>query len=128
MGPFNIRNLISWLSLSEFYHCVVFASEAPYVRIPCLCLTPLFRRFRRSIFRTDRGIDHPSKLSGRTHQLARKIPNHRQRLDSGILEEEYAVKLVSMRVTQGGLEEAGREETLATLQLPRNIDLIADSK
>ncbi|MGA9896260.1 MAG: ABC transporter substrate-binding protein [Xanthobacteraceae bacterium] len=109
---------ISELSLSS-YTMLTSRGEAPYVGIPAF----VSRLFRHSgiYIRTDRGIDHPSKLSGRTIGL----PEYQITANvwiRGILEEEYAVKLDSIAWRQGGLEEAGREER-SPLQLPRNIDL-----
>jgi 4,5-dihydroxyphthalate decarboxylase len=54
---------ISELSLSS-YTMLTSRGEAPYVGIPAF----VSRLFRHSgiYIRTDRGIDHPSKLSGRT--------------------------------------------------------------
>ena len=109
---------ISELSLSS-YTMLTSRGEAPYVGIPAF----VSRLFRHSgiYIRTDRGIDHPSKLSGRTIGL----PEYQITANvwiRGILEEEYAVKLDSIAWRQGGLEDAGREER-SPLTLPPNIDL-----
>jgi 4,5-dihydroxyphthalate decarboxylase len=109
---------VSELSLSS-YTMLTSRGQAPYVGIPAF----VSRLFRHSgiYIRTDRGIDHPSKLSGRTvglpeYQITAVV------WIRGILEEEYGVKLDSIAWRQGGLEEGGREER-SPLSLPPNIDL-----
>jgi 4,5-dihydroxyphthalate decarboxylase len=109
---------VSELSLSSFT-MLTSRGESPYVGIPAF----VSRLFRHSgiYIRTDRGIDHASKLSGRTIGL----PEYQITANvwiRGILEEEYGVKLESIAWRQGGLEEAGREER-SPLSLPANIDL-----
>lgn len=93
--------------------------EMPYVGIPAY----VSRLFRHSgiYIRTDRGIDHPSKLAGRTVGL----PEYQITATvwiRGILEDEYGVKVRDVAWRQGGLEEAGRTER-AKLDLPPEIDL-----
>lgn len=109
---------ISELSLSSFT-MLTSRGEAPYVGIPAF----VSRLFRHSgiYIRTDRGIDHPSKLSGKTiglpeYQITAVV------WIRGILADEYGVDLDSIAWRQGGLEEAGREER-SPLVLPPNVDL-----
>jgi 4,5-dihydroxyphthalate decarboxylase len=109
---------VSELSLSSFT-MLTSRRESPYVGIPAF----VSRLFRHSgiYIRTDRGIDHPSKLSGRTIGL----PEYQITANvwiRGTLEEEYGVKLDSIAWRQGGLEEGGREER-SPLSLPPNIVL-----
>jgi 4,5-dihydroxyphthalate decarboxylase len=109
---------VSELSLSSFA-MLTSRGESPYIGIPAF----VSRLFRHSgiYIRTDRGIDHPSKLSGRTIGL----PEYQITANvwiRGILEDEYGVKLESIAWRQGGLEEAGREER-SPLSLPATIDL-----
>jgi 4,5-dihydroxyphthalate decarboxylase len=109
---------VSELSLSSFT-MLISRGEASYVGIPAF----VSRLFRHSgiYIRTDRGIDHPSKLAGRTIGL----PEYQITANvwiRGILEEEYGVELESIAWRQGGLEEAGRHER-SPLSLPANIDL-----
>jgi 4,5-dihydroxyphthalate decarboxylase len=93
--------------------------QAPYVAIPAY----VSRLFRHSgiYIRTDRGIDHPSKLSGKTIGL----PEYQITANvwiRGILESEYGVNLNSIAWRQGGLEEGGREER-SPLSLPPEVNL-----
>jgi 4,5-dihydroxyphthalate decarboxylase len=93
--------------------------ESPYVGIPAF----VSRLFRHSgiYIRTDRGIDHPSKLAGKTIGL----PEYQITATvwiRGILEDEYGVKVENVAWRQGGLEDAGRKER-AALDLPPSIDL-----
>jgi 4,5-dihydroxyphthalate decarboxylase len=109
---------VSELSLSSFT-MLTSRGAAPYVGIPAF----VSRLFRHSgiYIRTDRGIDHPSKLSGKTiglpeYQITAVV------WIRGILADEYGVDLESITWRQGGLEEAGREER-AQLVLPSSINL-----
>lgn len=109
---------ISELSLSS-YTMLTSRGEAPYVGIPAF----VSRLFRHSgiYIRTDRGIDHPSKLSGKTIGL----PEYQITANvwiRGTLEQEYGVNLNSIAWRQGGLEEPGREER-SPLSLPPEVDL-----
>jgi 4,5-dihydroxyphthalate decarboxylase len=109
---------VSELSLSSF-SMLTSRGDAPYVGIPAF----VSRLFRHSgiYIRTDRGIDHPSKLSGKTVGL----PEYQITANvwiRGILKDEYGVDLESIAWRQGGLEDAGREER-ARLDLPASIDL-----
>lgn len=109
---------VTELSLSSFT-LLTSRDEAPYVGIPAF----VSRLFRHSgiYIRTDRGIDDPSKLSGRKIGL----PEYQITANvwiRGILEEEYGVRPESITWWQGGLEEAGREER-APLLLPPEIDM-----
>jgi 4,5-dihydroxyphthalate decarboxylase len=109
---------ISELSLSSFT-MLTSRGEAPYIGIPAF----VSRLFRHSgiYIRTDRGIDHPSKLSGLTIGL----PEYQITASvwiRGILEDEYGVRNESVKWRQGGLEDPGREER-ARLDLPASIDL-----
>ena len=109
---------VSELSLSSFT-MLTSRGQAPYVAIPAF-VSCLFRHSGIYI-RTDRGIDHPSKLSGKTIGL----PEYQITATvwiRGILADEYGVDLESVAWRQGGLEDAGREER-AKLELPASIDL-----
>jgi 4,5-dihydroxyphthalate decarboxylase len=109
---------VSELSLSS-YTMLLARGESPYVGIPAF----VSRLFRHSgvYIRTDRGIDHASKLSGKTIGL----PEYQITANvwiRGTLEEEYGVDLDSIAWRQGGLEDAGREER-SPMVLPPNVDL-----
>src|SRR5262245_9537089 len=109
---------ITELSLSSFT-LLTSRGESPYVGIPAF----ISRLFRHSgiYIRTDRGIDHPSKLAGKTIGL----PEYQITATvwiRGILEDEYGVKVESVAWRQGGLEDPGRQER-AALDLPPSIDL-----
>jgi 4,5-dihydroxyphthalate decarboxylase len=109
---------VSELSLSS-YTMLTSRGEQPYVGIPAF----VSRLFRHSgiYIRTDRGIDHPSKLAGLTIGL----PEYQITASvwiRGIIEDEYGVKLEGVKWRQGGLEDPGREER-AKLDLPDTIDL-----
>lgn len=108
---------ITELSLSSFT-LLTSRGEAPYVGIPAF----VSRLFRHSgiYIRTDRGIDNPSKLAGRTIG----VPEYQMTANvwiRGILEQEYGVKPQDVSWRQGGLEEAGREER-ARIELPPEVD------
>lgn len=109
---------VSELSLSSFT-MLTSRGEAPYVGIPAF----VSRLFRHSgiYIRTDRGIDDPSKLAGKTVGL----PEYQITATvwiRGILQDEYGVDVRSVRWRQGGQEEAGRTER-SKLTLPEDIDL-----
>jgi 4,5-dihydroxyphthalate decarboxylase len=109
---------VSELSLSSF-SILTSRGESPYVGIPAF----VSRLFRHSgiYIRTDRGIDHPSKLSGKTIGL----PEYQITANvwiRGTLEDEYGVDLRSIIWRQGGLEEPGREER-SRLSLPSSVNL-----
>lgn len=109
---------VTELSLSS-YTMLVSRGESPYVGIPAF----VSRLFRHSgiYIRTDRGIDHPSKLAGKTIGL----PEYQITATvwiRGILQDEYGVNVEDVAWRQGGLEDAGRQER-AQLALPANIDL-----
>lgn len=109
---------VTELSLSSFT-MLTSRGDAPYVGIPAF----VSRLFRHSgiYIRTDRGIDHPSKLAGKTIGL----PEYQITATvwiRGILEDEYGVAVDGVRWRQGGLEDAGRTER-AGLDLPAAIDL-----
>lgn len=81
--------------------------DSPYIAIPVFPL----RMFRHSgvYIRTDRGIDRPQDLRGKTVG----VPEFQQTANvwvRGILDEEYGVDVASVRWRSGGLEEPGREE------------------
>lgn len=109
---------ITELSLSSFT-MLTSRGDAPYVGIPAF----VSRLFRHSgvYIRTDRGIDHPSQLAGKTiglpeYQITAVV------WIRGILNDEYGVATESVAWRQGGLEEPGREER-AKIDLPPEIDL-----
>jgi 4,5-dihydroxyphthalate decarboxylase len=109
---------ISELSLSS-HTMLTSRGKAPYVGIPAF----VSRLFRHSgiYIRTDRGIDHPSKLAG----LRIGVPEYQITAVvwiRGILEDEYGVSVESVDWRQGGLEDAGRKER-AKIDLPASIRL-----
>lgn len=109
---------VTELSMSSFT-MLTSRGEAPYVGIPAF----VSRLFRHSgiYIRTDRGIDHPSKLKG----LKIGLPEYQITATvwiRGILEDEYGVDVRSVSWMQGGLEDAGRTER-SNLDLPADIDL-----
>jgi 4,5-dihydroxyphthalate decarboxylase len=109
---------VTELSLSSFT-MLTSRGDSPYVGIPAF----VSRLFRHSgiYIRTDRGIDHPSKLKGLTIGL----PEYQITATvwiRGILQDEYGVDVRSVAWRQGGLEDAGRTER-SKLDLPADIDL-----
>jgi 4,5-dihydroxyphthalate decarboxylase len=109
---------ISELSLSS-YTLQVSRGENPYVAIPAF----VSRLFRHSgiYIRTDRGIQRPEDLKGKTIGL----PEYQITANvwiRGILQDEHGVKTTDIHWRSGGIEEPGREER-ARLKLPPGIDL-----
>ena len=93
--------------------------ECPYVGVPAF-VSRLFRHSSLYI-RTDRGIESPEDLKGKTIGL----PEYQMTANlwvRGILEDEYGVKPSDIRWRNGGLEEAGREER-ARISLPDGVEL-----
>lgn len=92
--------------------------EAPYVGIPAF----IFRAFRHSAIyiRTDRGIQGPQDLRGKTIGLAeyQQTANVWAR---GALHHEYGIAPDGVRWRTGGFEEAGRGER-TPIELPLEID------
>jgi 4,5-dihydroxyphthalate decarboxylase len=93
--------------------------ENAYVGIPAF----VSRLFRHSgiYVRTDRGIERPQDLQGKTIGL----PEYQITANvwiRGILQDEYGVKPETIHWRRGGLEVPGRTER-APLKLPPNIDL-----
>ncbi len=109
---------VSEISISS--HTLMTArGQNAYVGIPAF----VSRLFRHSgiYIRTDRGIDHPAALAGKTVGL----PEYQITANvwiRGILQDDYGLKPQDMRWRRGGLEEPGRGER-APLQLPAAIDL-----
>ena len=116
---------VSEISISS--HTLTTArGENAYVGIPAF----VSRLFRHSgiYIRTDRGIDRPEALQGKTIGL----PEYQITANvwiRGILQDDYQVKPASIHWRRGGLEEPGRLER-APLELPANIELtqVADGK
>jgi 4,5-dihydroxyphthalate decarboxylase len=109
---------ISELSLSS-YTLQVSRGENPYVAIPAF----VSRLFRHSgiYIRTDRGIQRPEDLKGKTIGL----PEYQITANvwiRGILQDEHGVKTTDIHWRSGGIEEPGREER-TKLKLPSHIDL-----
>ncbi|OVZ55449.1 4,5-dihydroxyphthalate decarboxylase [Pigmentiphaga sp. NML080357] len=106
------------LSLSS--HTVMTArGQADYVAIPAF----VSRVFRHSgiYIRTDRGIERPEDLKGRTIG----VPEYQITANvwiRGMLQDDYGVRPNEVRWRRGGVEQPGREER-APLQLPPDIDL-----
>ena len=108
---------VAELSLSS-YTMLRSRESSPYVAIPVF----LSRMFRHSAIyiRTDRGINAPSDLVGRTvgvpeYQLTAPV------WVRGILEDEYGVKPSDIRWRTGGVEQPGRHEKVA-LALPADVE------
>jgi 4,5-dihydroxyphthalate decarboxylase len=97
-----------------------------YIGIPAF----VSRLFRHSgiYIRTDRGIDGPAGLKGKTIGL----PEYQITANvwiRGILEDDFGLKPESIHWRRGGLEEAGRLER-SPLKLPESVELkqVADGK
>lgn len=109
---------IAELSLSS--HTVTTAQKAnPYVGVPAF----VSRLFRHSgiYIRTDRGIERPEDLAGKTIGL----PEYQITANvwiRGILADDYGVAVSDVRWRSGGVEEPGRTER-ADIDLPPEIDL-----
>ena len=116
---------VSEISISS--HTLTTArGENAYVGIPAF----VSRLFRHSgiYIRTDRGIDSPQSLQGKTVGL----PEYQITANvwiRGILEDDYGLKPETIHWRRGGLEEPGRLER-SPLKLPSNIELrqVADGK
>jgi 4,5-dihydroxyphthalate decarboxylase len=111
---------ISEISMSS-YMMTTARGEAHYVAIPAF----VSRLFRHSgiYIRTDRGIQGPQDLRGRTVGL----PEYQMTANvwiRGILEDEYGVRASDIKWRRGGLEEGGRQER-AKIKLPAEVDYAA---
>lgn len=109
---------VSELSLSS-YTVQVARGENRYVAVPAF----VSRVFRHSgvYVRTDRGIQRPQDLKGKTLG----VPEYQMTANvwiRGILQDEYGVRPAEIRWRNGGLEQPGREER-TKLTLPPGIDL-----
>ena len=109
---------ISELSLSS-HMMTTSRGENDYVGVPAF----VSRLFRHSgiYIRTDRGIDRPEDLAGKTIGL----PEYQITANvwiRGILEDEFGVKPSDILWRSGGLEDPGRDER-SPLRLPPEIDL-----
>jgi 4,5-dihydroxyphthalate decarboxylase len=109
---------VTELSLSS-HTLQVSRGDNAYVAIPAF----VSRLFRHSgiYIRTDRGIERPQELKGKTLGL----PEYQITANvwiRGILNDDYGVKVRDVRWRSGGLEDAGREER-TPLKLPADIDL-----
>jgi 4,5-dihydroxyphthalate decarboxylase len=109
---------VSEISISS-HTLMTSRGENAYVGIPAF----VSRLFRHSgiYIRTDRGIERPQDLQGKTIGL----PEYQITANvwiRGILQDDYGVKPETMHWRRGGLEEAGRGER-APLKLPVNIEL-----
>ena len=109
---------VTELSLSS-YMMVTARGDGPYVGIPAF-VSRLFRH--SSIYiRTDRGIEAPADLKGKTVG----VPEYQMTAAlwvRGILGDEHGVKPSDIHWRSGGLMEAGREER-SPLSLPPEIEL-----
>lgn len=109
---------ISELSLSS--HMITTSrGENEYVGVPAF----VSRLFRHSgiYIRTDRGIDKPANLAGKTIGL----PEYQITANvwiRGFLQDEYGIKPTDIIWRSGGLEEPGRDER-SPLSLPPEINL-----
>jgi 4,5-dihydroxyphthalate decarboxylase len=109
---------VSEISISS-HMLMTSRGENAYVGIPAF----VSRLFRHSgiYIRTDRGIDRPQALAGRTIGL----PEYQITANvwiRGILQDDYGLKPESIHWRRGGLEDAGRVER-APLELPPGIEL-----
>ena len=109
---------VTELSMSSYMN-VQSRAGSPYIGIPAF-VSRLFRH--SSIYvRTDRGIEKPEDLRGKTVG----VPEYQMTAAlwvRGILQDEYGIKPSEIHWRNGGLEEGGREER-APLHLPPEIDL-----
>ncbi|MGA0345047.1 MAG: PhnD/SsuA/transferrin family substrate-binding protein [Alphaproteobacteria bacterium] len=109
---------VTELSFSSYMN-VQSRDGSPYIGIPAF-VSRLFRH--SSIYiRTDRGINGPEDLKGKTIG----VPEYQMTAAMwvrGILKDEYGVNPEECHWRNGGLEEGGREER-APLHLPPEIDL-----
>jgi 4,5-dihydroxyphthalate decarboxylase len=109
---------VSELSLSS--HTVLTSrGQNEYIGVPLF----VSRVFRHSgiYIRSDRGIDRPEALKGKTIGL----PEYQITANvwiRGFLQDEYGVRPEDVRWRRGGVEDPGRRER-APLELPPNIDL-----
>lgn len=106
------------LSFSSFM-IVTSRGASPFVGIPAF----VSRVFRHSGFyvRTDRGIEEPADLRGKTVG----VPEYQMTAPvwmRGILEDEYGVKPIDIHWRSGGQEEPGRDER-TPLTLTNGVDL-----
>jgi 4,5-dihydroxyphthalate decarboxylase len=111
---------ISEISLSS-YIMTTARGDAHYIAIPAF----VSRLFRHSgiYVRTDRGIERPQDLKGRSIG----VPEYQITANvwiRGTLKDEYGVLPSDIKWRRGGLEDPGRDER-ATIQLPPEIDLQA---
>jgi 4,5-dihydroxyphthalate decarboxylase len=111
---------ISEISLSS-YIMTTARGDAHYVAIPAF----VSRLFRHSgiYVRTDRGIERPQDLKGKTIG----VPEYQITANvwiRGILKDEYGLVPNDIKWRRGGLEEPGRDER-AAIKLPPEIDLQA---
>lgn len=109
---------ISELSLSS-YLLQLSRGESAYVALPVFML----RAFRHGCIyvRTDRGIETPRDLEGKTLG----VPEYQMTLAlwvRGILQDEYGSDFRRMRWRTAGTNEAGRKERLP-LRLPPEMDV-----
>ncbi len=109
---------ISEISLHS-YTMTTARGDSHYVAIPAF----VSRLFRHSgiYIRTDRGINRPEDLRGKTIGL----PEYQITANvwiRGILQDEYGVKPSEIKWRRGGQEEAGRDER-TPIKLPPDIDL-----
>jgi 4,5-dihydroxyphthalate decarboxylase len=116
---------VSEISISS-HTLMTSRGENAYVGIPAF----VSRLFRHSgiYIRTDRGIERPQDLAGKTIGL----PEYQITANvwiRGILQDDYGVKPETIHWRRGGLEEPGRLER-APLKLPPNIELkqVSDGK
>ena len=99
---------VTELSFSSYMR-MVDMGNSPYTAVPAF----LSRAFRHSSFyiRTDRGINSPADLAGRTVG----VPEYQMTAAlwlRGMLAEEYGVKPTDIRWRTGGQEQPGREERM----------------
>jgi 4,5-dihydroxyphthalate decarboxylase len=109
---------VSELSFSS-YMIVTARDESPYIAIPAL----VSRVFRHSgiYIRTDRGIQAPQDLKGKTVG----VPEYQMTAPlwiRGMLEDEYGVRPSDIHWRSGGQEEPGRGER-TPLVLTNGVDL-----
>ena len=114
---------VSELSMSN-YLSVRSRGECPYIGLPVFPS----RKFRHSgiYIRADRGIERPEDLAGKVVG----VPEYQVTASvwlRGMLHEQYGVSPSDIRWRTGGLEQAGRQETVA-IMLPDGVELKAIDK
>jgi 4,5-dihydroxyphthalate decarboxylase len=109
---------VTELSMSN-YMTLAARGASPYVAIPAF----VSRMFRHSsiYIRTDKGIDAPADLKGKTVGVP-EYPMTAAMWIRGILQDEYGVAPADMRWRNGGQEQPGGTRRVQ-VQLPDDVEL-----